>query len=65
MFLLTPEESGFMTNAFRDFFVATLGCVCVGLLLCPAFVWAEAIPAPPIQPPTRHEEGMKPGKMGA
>lgn len=35
------SESGFMTNAFRDFFVATLGCVCVGLLLCPAFVWAE------------------------
>eukprot|EP00438_Fugacium_kawagutii_P036227 Skav234084 [mRNA] locus=scaffold212:52296:55057:- [translate_table: standard] len=30
-----------MTNALRDFFLATLGCMATGLLLCPAFILAE------------------------
>ena len=50
IYIYDSEESGFMTNAFRDLFVATLGSVCVGLLLCPAFVWAKAILVAPIQP---------------
>lgn len=36
------KETGFMTNAVRDFFLATLGCMATGLLLCPAFILAEA-----------------------